>query len=99
MRPVNIAATASRELAEAVRWYETKRPGLGGEFYDAVVEAIALLQQRPGVGRQVDGPPPYRQMLVERFPYHVVYRERPADLYVVAVAHTKRRPEYWKARK
>ncbi|MGE0362457.1 MAG: type II toxin-antitoxin system RelE/ParE family toxin [Vicinamibacterales bacterium] len=73
--------------------------GLGGEFYDAVVDAIALLQQFPGAGREVEGPPPHRQVLVERFPYYIVYRERPADLYVVAVAHTKRRPEYWKDRK
>jgi putative addiction module component (TIGR02574 family) len=69
--PSNIAAPASREFAEAVRWYESKRSGLGGEFYDAVVDAIALLQQYPGAGREVEGPPPHRQMLVERFPYHI----------------------------
>ena len=98
MKPVFIAAPASVEFAEAVRWYENKRSGLGGEFYDAAVDAIALVQQYPAAGRQVHGPREHRELLVERFPYHIVYRERPGDLYVVAVAHTKRRPGYWKNR-
>jgi hypothetical protein len=35
---------------------------------------------------------------VNRFPYNVVYRIRDDDIYVVAVAHTSRRPNYWKDR-
>jgi hypothetical protein len=35
---------ASAKLAEAVRWYETRRTGLGGEFFDAVVAALALIE-------------------------------------------------------
>ena len=39
-----------------------------------------------------------RQMTVHGFPYRVVYRIREHDLYVVAIAHTSRRPDYWKHR-
>jgi hypothetical protein len=35
VKPVRIAPPASEEFTEAVRWYEEKRVGLGGEFYDA----------------------------------------------------------------
>jgi hypothetical protein len=30
-----------------------------------------------------------------QFPYTIVYRERERDIYV-AIAHTTRRPNYWK---
>jgi hypothetical protein len=36
---------------------------------------------------------------VKRFPYKIVYRERADDLYIVAIAHTSRRPGYWKDRR
>jgi hypothetical protein len=30
--PIRIGESAAVELAEAVRWYEARRPGLGAEF-------------------------------------------------------------------
>ena len=46
----------------------------------------------------VDGPHPYRQFLVDGFPYRLIYRERDDDLYIVAIAHPSRHPGYWKQR-
>jgi plasmid stabilization system protein ParE len=37
--------------------------------------------------------------LVRRFPYVVVYRQIAARVQIVAVAHGKRKPGYWKRRK
>jgi plasmid stabilization system protein ParE len=36
-----------------------------------------------------------RRVLLDRYPYSVVYRELPRTIEVVAVAHAKRRPGYW----
>ena len=55
MKPVRIAQTASEEFTEAVRWYEGKRTGLGGEFYetdDLYIIAIAHVSRRPGYWKQ-----------------------------------------------
>jgi hypothetical protein len=35
---------------------------------------------------------------VSRFPYQIVYRRRPDEIVIVAVAHVKRKPGYWKDR-
>jgi hypothetical protein len=35
MRPIRSTEPASDEFGEAVRWYEARRSGLGGEFFDA----------------------------------------------------------------
>jgi plasmid stabilization system protein ParE len=39
-----------------------------------------------------------RRFLLRRFPYSVIYRIEPAKIVIVAVAHGRRRPGYWKDR-
>lgn len=97
-RPVRVDSAASDELTDAMRWYEARRPGLGGQFYDGVVEVIATLQGELDIGTKVGGDPMTRRVLLRRFPYQIVYRLKPDDVVVVAVAHLKRRPGYWKNR-
>jgi hypothetical protein len=74
VKPFRISHPASAEFADAVRWYEQKRIGLGA-----------------AAGRT-------RSWLLSRFPYRVIYRVRDEDIYIVAIAHTSRRPGYWKDR-
>jgi plasmid stabilization system protein ParE len=96
-RIVRNLKAARDEFAAAVRWYEEQRPGLGGEFFDAVVHATSLIQAQPEIG----APSPdrrTRRVLVQRFPYQVVYRISADEIVIVAIAHLKRRPGYWKRR-
>ena len=41
---------------------------------------------------------PVRTMAVTRFPYHVVYLEHDSHIRILALAHDRRRPGYWKTR-
>ena len=95
MKPFRISHPASAEFADAVRWYEQKRKGLGAEFFDAVTQAIELIHTRSEIGAAAGRT---RSWLLSRFPYRVIYRVRDEDIYVVAIAHTRRRPGYWKNR-
>lgn len=95
MKPLQIGHAASAEFAEAVRWYEQKRTGLGGEFFDAVTHAVELIRTRPEVGAVAGRTRSWR---LTRFPYRLVYRVREDDVHIVAIAHTSRRPGYWKNR-
>ena len=99
MKPFQISAPAGEELAAAITWYEAKRPGLGGEFYDAVVRAIDLIRAHPEIGTFRSGRLAHRRFALTRFPYTIVYRVREPDVYIVAIAHTSRRPGYWKNRR
>ena len=98
MKPLLISEPASLELAEAVRWHEERRPGWGGRLFDAVAGTLALIESHPEIGSPRRGRLPARQLKVRGFPYLVAYRVRSDDLYVVAIAHTSRRPGYWKYR-
>ena len=93
MKPLQISEPASVELAEAVRWYEERRPGWGARLFDAVSQTFQVIEQFPDSGARRRAAA--RQLPVRGFPLLVVYRIRPDVVYVVAVAHAKRRPGYW----
>lgn len=97
-RALRSSSPASDEFAAAVRRYEEQRPGLGGDFYDAVNETIDLIKTHPEIGAPISADHKTRRSRVPNFPYHVVYRLRPHEIVIVAVAHAKRRPGYWRSR-
>ena len=98
-RPLCGAPEAEAEFAEAVRWYEAQRPGLGTEFLAEVRRARKLIQKHPTIGSPLRGARRgERRLMVKRFPYQVIYYVRTYDIVIVALAHTKRRPGYWKTR-
>jgi toxin ParE1/3/4 len=39
-----------------------------------------------------------RRLMMQRFPFSVVYLDDPELVIIVAVAHSKRKPGYWKDR-
>ena len=97
-RRIRGGGPASDELAAAVRWYENQRPGLGAHFYDSVAEATDVILAHPEAGSSVSADGLTRRVLVPGFPYQVVYRIRLDEIVIVAVAHLKRRPAYWRGR-
>jgi toxin ParE1/3/4 len=98
VKPLLVSAPASLELAESVRWYEERRPGWGTRLFDAVSHTFGLIESHPEIGSPRRSRPAIRQLVVRGFPYIVVYRVRPDDVYVIAVAHARRRPGYWRNR-
>jgi toxin ParE1/3/4 len=92
---------ADDEYREAARWYESRRLGLGLEFLDAVDAAIAQVVRFPAAGEPVPRVPqdlPVRRCAVTRFPYHVVYLDTADAIRILAIAHDRRKPGYWKGR-
>lgn len=95
--PVRISEEANAEMAEAARWYEAHRTGLGTQFLDAVDAVVARMAEAPRLGSLVPGisDQRIRRRPVRRFPYHVVYVELSDRLQILAMAHDRRRPGYW----
>lgn len=87
---------ADQELTEAGRFYEGRAEGLGSRFLDAAERAVQLLEVHPELGRPLSKS--IRGLPVPQFPYTVVYRIESDRLFVVAVAHFRRRPKYWTGR-
>ncbi|MBI3725590.1 type II toxin-antitoxin system RelE/ParE family toxin [bacterium] len=92
-------AEAREEFADAALWYD-ERASNGQQFMDEVGRAVERLRSAPeacALVREVDDDR-VRRARVQGFPYHVVFVDHPRSVFVVAVAHTSRRPGYWKDR-
>src|SRR5262249_52596197 len=97
MKPVVFHREAEAELDAAIAWYENQRAGLGLDLQENVEAAVALIQENPkrhSKYKQTD----IRKCRVKRFPYTVYFVELDEAIWIAAIAHDKRRPDYWAAR-
>lgn len=87
---------AEDEFVAAVAYYAQQAEGLGDRFYEAIRQLTVEIEAAPQLHR------PWRhgtrRHFRRRFPYAVIYVERPTHVWVVAVAAFKRRPDYWRER-
>lgn len=89
---------AIAEFAAAVDWYEERQVGLGDELELDVFDALELVRERPLAWRAWPGLPSVRVFPLDRFPFLLPYVVRGAEIVVLAVAHGRRRPGYWRDR-
>jgi toxin ParE1/3/4 len=97
MKPLILGSAAQAELDEAVGYYESKRLGLGIEFLDQVHGIFDHIRRFPKSGSKSQTTE-YLKRVVRGFPYVIFYRELEQQIWVVAVAHGKRKPGYWQQR-
>ena len=84
---------AADEVEAAERWYRERNETAATRFRRELDRAVGLIAERP------EAAPPYigntRRFLLRRFPFFVVYRVFSQRVQIVAVAHARRRPQYW----
>jgi len=95
--PYSFHPEAEAEFAAAALFYESRAASLGRSFSAEVQRTISLILEYPDAGALVR--PAVRKTLVDRFPYSVVYRRDPESVVILAIAHARRWPGYWKRRK
>lgn len=89
-------AAAEKETEEVADYYDLQLPGLGAEFYHELGAILDLLEPNPWMGVVYTGP--YRRVLLQRFPFAVYYEVADNQIRIMAVAHQRRLPGYWKGR-
>ena len=88
---------AEAEHLESVAYYESRQPGLGASYLAEFESAMENVWQAPH-RYPVERRPDIRRATLQRFPYTILYREVGEVVQVLAVAHQRRRPEYWLGR-
>lgn len=93
---VRLLTPARKEFLEAATFYESEAVGLGADFIDEFECAVSLMTSNHELGL------PYevgtRRVLLRRFPFQIIYEVHSDHLLIVAVAHQKRMPGYWRDR-
>lgn len=95
-KPVRFHEEASSEYDAAFDWYLERSADAASDFDAGLDRALTDIASAPQ--RWAQGTHSTRRYLLQRFPYVLVYRELKDHIQIVAVAHTSRRPGYWKTR-
>lgn len=87
---------AQYEFDEAIDFYDLKSPGLGDRFINSVYGELEGLLEYPESCPVLLGET--RKLVLDRFPYSVMYWTDGRIIAVSVIAHHSRRPGYWQNR-
>ncbi len=95
MKTLVVELRASKDVEEIVDYYEAIQDGLGIAFQAHLKSAFLTIRRFPeAFGHDlVTGTRTYK---LKRFPHVVHYLIEEHEIVVMAVAHVRRRPGYWK---
>lgn len=87
---------ASDEIRDALTWYKSRDPRLAAQMRDLINHGTTMIQDAPGTWpRYMHGTQRY---VLETYAYSIVYRVRGDVIDILAFAHAKRKPGYWRKR-
>jgi hypothetical protein len=92
-----ILQQAFGELYDAIAYYEERQPGLGLRLRDEFERYAKWILQNSTIPQIRKGG--YRRVNFKTFPYYLAYVVREDTLWILAIAHNHRKPEYWIKRK
>ncbi len=95
-RPVELHEDAVAEAVAAVAWYSERSADAGDAFAAALSHAVGLIEAAPERWPFASGD--VRRVHLARFPFTIFYRSRNEVTEVLAIAHQRRKPGYWKGR-
>ena len=84
------------DIAEAIEWYATRRPGLEVEFRGDFQTTLAAIERNPLQYQVVERG--IRRASLRRFPYGIMYVVSDQELLIVACLHGRRNPAQWRGR-
>ena len=98
MRTITFLLEAEEEMNSSAQYYNQLTPGLGLDFLEEIEKSLQLIEKSP------ERWPYYEHNIhkfnTRRFPFSLFYVfEKETDkIIIIAVAHQKRKPGYWKQR-
>ena len=87
---------AELELEEAIAYFNGQVEGLGDRFEREVEATVALIMEHPQIGSPITKR--VRKFRVRKFKHKVIYIVDGDEIIIIAVAHHKRRPRFWRHR-
>ena len=95
-KPLRFHPQAEQEYLTALSWYRERSLTAAISFEGAFVQAIARIRKVPH--RWPIYFKDFRKYTLRQFPFSIVYQDFPSEIVVLAVAHGRRQPGYWRDR-
>jgi toxin ParE1/3/4 len=95
-----ILSDAENEARAAAIWYDEQLAGLGDDFLNDLVVTLRKVEDDPARFPKLETAKSerIRRCRFNRFPYFLVFEILEAEVVVLAVAHAKRGPNYWRGK-
>ena len=92
---------AEEELVAAAQRYAAANATVGERFVARIITIVTEISREPHVWPLAPHVPEnlgVRRRVVPGFPYLVLYKDYPTEVVILAIAHGKRKPGYWRRR-
>jgi plasmid stabilization system protein ParE len=87
---------AIQEAEDARDWYAGRSGTAAANFLRDLDRAFQQILEAPDRWPKFEAGT--RRVVLQRFPFSVIYRVQETSVEIIAVAHDKRRPRYWRSR-
>ena len=84
---------AVAELNDTVAYYELELEGLGERFRKEIQNCIKRIAKNPNAWSKEIGH--VRRYILHKFPFKILYSIEEDHIFIVAIAHQHRKPNYW----
>jgi plasmid stabilization system protein ParE len=93
---IEVLEVARQEYVDALEYYQSKSPAVAAKFKDFLKSQVEKIRQHPDSWMLVR--PRIRKCLGQAFPYDLIYEQTKTSIVILAIAHKKRKPNYWMGR-
>ena len=93
---VSLLEEAAEEVIKTARFYKEIDEKLANDLLEKFFETITYISKNPFTNQVIRNN--FRKSNLKRFPYKVIYRLKENEIIIVAFAHHKQKPHYWKKR-
>lgn len=88
-----IIEPAELELQDIFEYYETESQNLGRRFIREFRRGIKRILQFPYAWPTIESN--VRKCTLKKFPFHIIYAVTDELIMILAIAHHRRKPDYW----
>ena len=92
-KPLELHPGAEEDYLHSLAWYRERNFSAAEKFDNAFWHAIHAVEDAPE--RWPVYFSDFRRYTLHQFPFSLVYRVEPSRVFLLAVAHGRRRPGYW----
>jgi len=96
MTRIRFHPEAQSDLQSAQSWYRERSQIAAQAFVTEVLRGLKSIAESPEAWPQTRANE--RRFVLTRFPYSIIYRTRETDVFITAIAHHRRLPDYWHGR-
>lgn len=77
-------------------WYEEKVKGLGDKFLNELEVGYLSIQRFPDTWANFQYG--FKRYILNKFPFSILYKVSNEQIFIIAIMHNSRNPNYWKKR-